>query len=133
MSLDLKVLYEDEELVVMKAPTDEELAELVYKFIRSKGRPVTWKELREAFSGIAGEDRLRRALSRLKMRGDIVELRGGRYGTPDMPGVREEIEERKRRRMLREAMSLEWRLYGPPGRPRRRSGQAVHEQADQTN
>ncbi|ALL01192.1 hypothetical protein Pyrde_1144 [Pyrodictium delaneyi] len=116
MSLDLKVLYEDEELVLMKAPTDEELVELVYKFIRSKGRPVTWKELRDAFSGTAGEDRLRKALSRLRMRGDIVELRGGRYATPDMPGVLEELEERRRRRMLREALSLEWKLYGPPRR-----------------
>ncbi len=108
MSLDLKVLYEDEELVVMKAPTDEELMDLVYKFIRSKGRPVTWKELREAFSGTAGEDRLRKALIKLRQSGKIVELRGGRYATLDMPGVLEELEERKRRRILREALSLEW-------------------------
>ena len=114
MSIELNVLYEDEELVVMKAPTDEELVELVYKFIRNKGRPVTWKELREAFSGIAGEDRLRKALSRLRQRGDIVELRGGRYATPDMPGVMEELEERRRKRMLREALSLEWSMYRSP-------------------
>jgi len=111
MSLDLKVLYEDEELIVMKAPTDEELIELVYKFIRSKGRPVTWKELREAFSGTAGEDRLRRALSRLRQQGLLIELRGGRYATPDMPGVMEELQERRRRRILREALSVEWSMY----------------------
>ncbi len=111
MSLELKVLYEDEELVVMKAPTDEELVELVYKFIRQKGRPVTWKELREAFSGTAGEDRLRRALARLRQQGLIIELRGGRYATPDMPGVLEELEERRRRRILREALSMEWSMY----------------------
>ncbi len=111
MSLGLKVLYEDDEVVVMKAPTDEELVELVYKFIKSKGRPVTWKELREEFSGTAGEDRLRRALIRLRREGLVVELRGGRYATPDMPGVMEELEERRRRRALREALSLEWRMY----------------------
>ena len=111
VSLDLSVLYEDEELVVMKAPTDDELMELVYKYIKDKGRPVTWKELREAFSGTAGEDRLRRALIRLRREGIVVELKGGRYATPDMPGVREELEERQRRRALREAISLEWRLY----------------------
>ena len=116
--LDLKVLYEDEELVVMKAPTDEELMELVYKFIRSKGRPVTWKELREAFSGTAGEDRLRKALIRLRQSGRIVELRGGRYATPDMPGVLEELEERKRRRILREALSLEWGARVSKKKPR---------------
>jgi hypothetical protein len=111
--LDLKVLYEDEELVVMKAPTDEELEELVYKYIKGKGRPVTWKELRDAFSGTAGEDRLRRALIRLRREGRVVDLGSGRYATPDMAGVLEEIEERRRRRILREAISLDWRLRHP--------------------
>ncbi len=108
MSIELSVLYEDDELVVMKAPHDEELVELVYKFIRQKGRPVTWKELREAFSGIAGEDRLRKALHRLRNDGKIVELKGGRYATPDMPGVLEELRERARRRLLRELNVYGW-------------------------
>jgi len=95
----------------MKAPTDEELVDLVYKYIHNKGRPVTWKELRESFSGTAGEDRLRKALIKLRREGVVVELRGGRYATIDMPGVIEELEERRRRRALREATSLEWKLY----------------------
>ncbi len=102
MSVELNILYEDDELVVMKAPHDDELVELVYNFIRQKGRPVTWKELRETFSGIAGEDRLRKALHKLREEGLIVELRGGKYATPDMPGVIEELRERQRRRVLRE-------------------------------
>ncbi len=109
MSIELSVVYEDDELVVMKAPHDDELVELVYKFIKQKGRPVTWKELRDAFSGIAGEDRLRRALHRLRADGRIVELRGGRYATPDMPGVMEELRERMRRRILREVGAYRWR------------------------
>ncbi len=110
-SVNLKVIYEDEDVIVMKAPTEEELVELVYKFIRNKGRPVTWKELRKAFSGTAGEDRLRKALSKLRLMGLIVELRGGRYATPDMPGVEEELSQQKRRQLLREAMSLEWTMF----------------------
>jgi DNA-binding transcriptional regulator PaaX len=109
LSIELNVLYEDDELVVMKAPHDEELVELVYKFISQKGRPVTWRELREAFSGIAGEDRLRKALHRLRNDGRIVELKGGRYATPDMPGVLEELKERMRRRILREFNVYRWR------------------------
>ena len=108
--MNLKVLYEDEEVVVMKAPTDEELVELVYNYIKSKGRPVTWKELREEFSGTAGEDRLRKALSRLRRQGRVVDLGGGRYATPETPGVMEALEERRRKRLMREAASLEWRL-----------------------
>ncbi|MET1102126.1 MAG: hypothetical protein ABWW69_06615 [Pyrodictiaceae archaeon] len=110
MSVELSVVYEDDELVVMKAPHEDELVELVYKFIRQKGRPVTWRELRKAFSGIAGEDRLRRALQRLRREGYVVELRGGRYATPDMPRVLEELEERKRKRLLREAIGLDWKM-----------------------
>jgi len=106
----LKVLYEDEEIVVMKAPHDDELVELVYQFIVEKGRPVTWKELREAFSGIAGEDRLRKALHVLREEGRIIELRGGRYATPDMPGALEEYQEIQRRRLMREMGSVEYTL-----------------------
>ena len=40
----------------------------------------------------------------------MVELRGGRYATPDMPKVLEELKERKRKRLLREAVGLEWRM-----------------------
>ncbi len=110
----LSVLYEDEEIVVMKAPHDDELVQLVYEFIVEKGRPVTWKELREAFSGIAGEDRLRKALHVLREKGMIVELRGGRYATPDMPGVEEELKEIERRRLMREMGSIERmrRIFG---------------------
>lgn len=107
MSVGLRVLYEDEELVVMKAPTDEELVELVYRYIRNKGRPVPWQELREAFSGIAGEDRLRKALRKLRQEKRIVDLRGAGYATPETPGVARELEERKRKRVLREAISME--------------------------
>lgn len=126
MSVDLKVLYEDEELVVMKAPTDEELVELVYKYIRNKGRPVTWQELREAFSGIAGEDRLRKALNKLRREGLIVDLKGSRYATPDMPGVVEELEERRRKRALREAISLEISSYYYAGKRRKKMGSMTY-------
>ncbi len=106
----LKVLYEDEEIVVMKAPHDEELEQLVYEFIANKRRPVTWKELREAFSGIAGEDRLRKALHKLREKGLIVELRGGRYATPNMRGVEEELREIIKRRVARTMARIEYSL-----------------------
>ncbi len=111
MSIKLNVVYEDDEVIVLKAPHEDELVDLVYNFIKQKGRPVKWSELREAFSGIAGEDRLRRALHRLRRDGLIVELRGGRYATPDMPGVLEELERRMKKRILREALGLDWRYY----------------------
>jgi len=91
------IIYEDDEVVVMKAPHDEELVDLVYKYIRQKGRPVTWRELREAFSGTAGEDRLRKALRKLREQGLVITDRSG-YVLASLS----KILERRRRRILRE-------------------------------
>lgn len=81
---EFKKLYEDEDIEVYKAPTEEELEELVKETIASAKRPLTWKELREKFSGIAGEDRLRKILIRLIDRDEIVELPDGAFGLPGM-------------------------------------------------
>ncbi|MEM0371537.1 MAG: hypothetical protein QXW05_04800 [Ignisphaera sp.] len=80
----LKKLYEDEDVEVFKAPTEEELERLVKEYIKSAGRPLVWRELRERFSGIAGEDRLRKILIRLIERDEIVELPDGAFGLPGM-------------------------------------------------
>ncbi len=107
MSVELSVLYEDNEVVVFKAPHDDELVELVHDYIKRKGRPVSWKELREAFSGIAGEDRLRKALHRLRDRGILIEIRGGYYATIDMPGAEKLLALlRKFKKLKREHLEL---------------------------
>ncbi len=95
----LKVLYEDDEVIVMKAPHEEELEELVIDTIREKKKPLHWRELREIFSGIAGEDRLRKALFNLVEKGELIELPGNTYALPEMvtPRDLEEIAARKRR------------------------------------
>ncbi len=81
---DLKVVYEDEDLVVIRAPDDMELEKIVISIIRSKGRPVTWHELRKELSGIAGEDRLRKVLVKLIERDEIVEMIDGSFGLKGM-------------------------------------------------
>ena len=98
----LKVLYEDEDVVVMMAPHDDELEKLVVDTIREHGEPMSWSELRKAFSGIAGEDRLRKAIYTLLRKKRLLELPGNRYGLPEMPGVLEEatLLEAKRKRAL---------------------------------
>jgi len=82
--VELRVMYEDEDVVVMKAPTDEELEVLVKDVIKRKGKPMTWRELREVFSGIAGEDRLRKVLIKLIEKDEIIELPDGAFGLPGM-------------------------------------------------
>ncbi len=81
---ELEVVYEDEDVLVVRAPDDEELERLVVDIIRKKGRPVTWKELRKELSGLAGEDRLRKVLVRLIERDVVVEMIDGTFGLKGM-------------------------------------------------
>ena len=83
-SEDLKVVYEDEDVVVMRAPDDSELEKLVIKIIKKKGRPVTWGELRKELSGLAGEDRLRKVLVNLIEKDEVIEMIDGTFGLRGM-------------------------------------------------
>ncbi|MDT7887942.1 MAG: hypothetical protein RQ885_03075 [Desulfurococcales archaeon] len=78
------VIYEDEDIVVLRAPDDEELIELVKKKIAENGKPVSWKELRAYFSGLAGEDRLRKVLIRLIENDEVIEMPDGTFALPGM-------------------------------------------------
>jgi len=80
----IKKLYEDMDLEVFKAPTEEELGNLIRDIIKNTGRPMTWKELRELFAGIAGEDRLRKVLIKLIERDELIELPDGALALPGM-------------------------------------------------
>lgn len=84
MGHEFKKLYEDEEVEVFKAPSEEELEKLIKETIAKARKPLTWKELREKFSGIAGEDRLRKILVRLIERDELIELPDGAFGLPGM-------------------------------------------------
>lgn len=78
------IVYEDDYMVIDRAPTDEELKKIVRDIIKERGRPVTWDELRKELSGIAGEDRLRRVLTDMIWADDIVEMIDGSFGLPGM-------------------------------------------------
>ncbi len=101
IDLNLEVVYEDSEVIVMKAPKDKELEELILKVIRERGRPVSWRELREVFSGLAGEDRLRKALGNLIDQGKLVELPDGNFALPGMEHMVDWERARRRRGRLR--------------------------------
>jgi hypothetical protein len=83
-SSELKIIYEDEDVVVMQAPDDRGLEDLIIGIIRRKGKPVTWKELRKELSGLAGEDRLRKVLISLIERDIVVEMIDGSFGLKGM-------------------------------------------------
>ncbi len=78
------IVYEDDFMVIDRAPTDDELKKIVKDIIMEKGRPVTWDELRKELSGIAGEDRLRRVLTDMIWADEVVEMIDGSFGLPGM-------------------------------------------------
>ncbi len=74
---ELEKLYEDEDIEVYAAPDDNELERLILEILREK--PMKFKELKEVFSATAGEDRLRRALTKLIENQQVRELENGVY------------------------------------------------------
>lgn len=65
------------------ALSDEDIERLVLDALREAQRPVSWREFKQIFAGIAGEDRLRRIISSLKARDMIAELTRTRYSLPE--------------------------------------------------
>jgi len=81
---DLEIMYEDEDIIVMRAPDDETLIKMIIKRISEAGKPISWRELRSYFSGLAGEDRLRKILIKLIEEDKIIEMPDGTLGLPGM-------------------------------------------------
>ncbi|MCC6014444.1 MAG: hypothetical protein LM564_01915 [Desulfurococcaceae archaeon] len=100
MPVDSSIVYEDEDIVVYRAPSDEELEKLVKELIAKRGRPLSWKELRKELSGVVGEDRLRKILVRLIERDEIVEMIDGTFGLRGMEEWYIPVKTKKRVRPL---------------------------------
>ena len=75
--LGLQVVYEDSEVVVVRAPTEDQLVDILTDLLRD--RPMSVKELHSFLSGLASEDKIRRALTRLVNEGRVYVLEDGRF------------------------------------------------------
>lgn len=73
----LRILHEDDDVVLLTAPNDDELA-LIIKDLLST-RPMNLKEIHAILSGIASEDKIRRALNTLIENGEVHINSDGRY------------------------------------------------------
>jgi len=80
---------EDIGIEITLALSDEEIEKLVMMALREAQRPISWREFKQIFAGIVGEDRLRRILANLKARDIIVELTRTRYSLPEYVPVSE--------------------------------------------
>ncbi len=89
--LGLRVIYEDPEILVITAPNEDELREIVLNMLRTG--PKTLKEIHSRLAGIASEDKIRRCLIRMMDEGVVIIDDEGRYrllGIDEFDG--EEIE-----------------------------------------
>ncbi|AEM37896.1 hypothetical protein Pyrfu_0024 [Pyrolobus fumarii 1A] len=73
----LEKLYEDDELVVVVAPNEDQLRDILIRLLNEG--PKTVKELHSMLSGLASEDKIRRALAELVEEGIVVSDNDGRY------------------------------------------------------
>ena len=73
----LKILHEDDDIVLMTAPNEDQLMEIIRELISEK--PMNLREIHLILSGIASEDKIRKALSTLVDRGVAVIGSDGRY------------------------------------------------------
>jgi len=96
-----KVVYEDNDIVVFLAPRDEEIPSLIIEKIKEKGYPLYFDELVKEFSGIAGEDRLRKAVNHLLALKQLVEYPDGSLGLPGMEWKPRRVRKRRRKRTPR--------------------------------
>ncbi|MEM1623139.1 MAG: hypothetical protein QXZ60_04100 [Sulfolobales archaeon] len=100
MARNSSVVYEDSDIIVVRAPSDEELEKIVKDIVLRRGRPISWRELRRELSGVVGEDRLRKVLIRLIERDEIVEMIDGTFGLKGMEETYIPIKTKKRVRPL---------------------------------
>ncbi len=79
--INLSVLYDDEELVVMTAPNEEELRDILVNILMEG--PKTIRQLHSVLSGLASEDKIRRALNMLVEERKVDYDKQGRYFLSD--------------------------------------------------
>lgn len=73
----LKVVYEDPDVLVVTAPNEDELIKILIDLLRDK--PMNVKELHSILSGLASEDKIRRALIKLVNDGIVYMRVDGRF------------------------------------------------------
>ncbi|MEB3862287.1 MAG: hypothetical protein GSR84_08740 [Desulfurococcales archaeon] len=77
------------DISITTALIDTDIEKLVIKTLKLAKRPLSWRELKQIFQGVVGEDRLRRVLNMLKARNEIAELTHTRYSLPEYVPPRE--------------------------------------------
>ncbi|MCX8195785.1 MAG: hypothetical protein N3F67_01710 [Acidilobaceae archaeon] len=80
---EIQSVMEVGDVSVTTALVDEDIEKLVLIALREAGQPLSWRDLKVIFSGVVGEDRLRRILVSLKAKNEVAELTHTRFALPE--------------------------------------------------
>lgn len=74
----LKILHEDDDIVLMTAPNEEQLMKIIKELLSYKALNI--REIHAVLSGIASEDKIRRALANLMAKEEVyINNEDGKY------------------------------------------------------
>ncbi|MCC6010884.1 MAG: ArsR family transcriptional regulator [Desulfurococcaceae archaeon] len=74
----LRIIHEDNDIVLTSAPNDDQLVDIIKDLLNYK--PMNLKEIHYILSGIASEDKIRKALNTLISRGEVyISGNNGKY------------------------------------------------------
>ena len=74
-----RVIYEDDDIIVMIAPHEDELENIIVNILRSEGRPLTVREIHSHLEATASEEKIRKTLYRLMRQGRVKQYHDGHY------------------------------------------------------
>ena len=75
----LSMLYEDNDIVVMLAPHEDELEKIITEILKKEKKPLTVKEIHKYLEAIASEEKIRRTLYKLSSKNIVKHYKDGKY------------------------------------------------------
>ena len=69
MKINLKMVYDDDEITVFIAPDEKETEEIIKRMLAE--RAMTTNEIHEALSNLASDDKIRKILRKLMQEGKV--------------------------------------------------------------
>ncbi|MCS7106880.1 MAG: hypothetical protein NZ902_02085 [Acidilobaceae archaeon] len=86
---EIQSVMEVGDVSVTTALVDDDIEKLVLIALKEAGQPLSWRDLKVIFSGVVGEDRLRRILVSLKAKNEVAELTHTRFALPEYVSINE--------------------------------------------
>jgi len=75
----LSRFYEDGDVLVLLAPHENELENIILEILKREGRPLNVKEIHKFLEAVASEEKIRKTLYRLSTKKLVRHQKDGKY------------------------------------------------------